>query len=85
VNAIHYSFIIPVFNRPEEIEKLLVSLSQLVFERDFEVVIIEDGSDLSSEVICSRFLSYFKGGPFCTPFERGLTSYISSNTSITAF
>jgi glycosyltransferase involved in cell wall biosynthesis len=55
VNAIHYSFIIPVFNRPEEVEKLLVSLSQLVFERDFEVVIIEDGSDLSSEMICSRF------------------------------
>jgi glycosyltransferase involved in cell wall biosynthesis len=55
VNAIHYSFIIPVFNRPEEIEKLLISLSQLVFERDFEVVIIEDGSELSSEMVCSRF------------------------------
>lgn len=85
MNAIHYSFIIPVFNRPEEVEKLLVSLSQLVFERDFEVVIIEDRSDLSFEMMCSRFLFYFKGGSFSAPFERGLTSYVSSNTSITAF
>jgi glycosyltransferase involved in cell wall biosynthesis len=85
VNAIHYSFIIPVFNRPEEIEKLLISLSQLDFERDFEVVIIEDGSDLSSEMMCSRFISYFKRGSFCTHFERGLTSCISTNTSIAIF
>jgi GT2 family glycosyltransferase len=60
VNAIHYSFIILVFNRPEEIEKLLIGLSQLVFERDFEVVIIEDGSELSSEMVCSRFLFLFQ-------------------------
>ncbi|MEN8817595.1 MAG: glycosyltransferase [Nonlabens sp.] len=51
----NYSFIIPVFNRPEEVEKLLVSLSQLTFQRGFEVVIVEDGSDLSSELVCSRF------------------------------
>ncbi len=55
MNAIYYSFIIPVFNRPEEIEKLLVSLSQLVFERDFEVVVVEDGSEWSSEMVCAGF------------------------------
>lgn len=55
MNTINYSFIIPVFNRPEEVQKLLVSLSQLTFSRDFEVVVIEDGSDLSSELVCSRF------------------------------
>jgi glycosyltransferase involved in cell wall biosynthesis len=55
VKAINYSFIIPVFNRPEEMEKLLVSIAQLTFDRNFEVVVIEDGSDLTSEAVCSRF------------------------------
>jgi glycosyltransferase involved in cell wall biosynthesis len=55
VKAINYSFIIPVFNRPEEMEKLLVSLTQLNFDRDFEIVVVEDGSDLTCEAICSRF------------------------------
>lgn len=55
MNLINYSFIIPVYNRPEEVEKLLVSLTQLNFKRNFEVVIIEDGSELSSELVCSRF------------------------------
>jgi glycosyltransferase involved in cell wall biosynthesis len=55
MNRINYSFIIPVFNRPEEIEKLLVSIDQLTFQKDFEVVIIEDGSDLRCQTVCSRF------------------------------
>jgi glycosyltransferase involved in cell wall biosynthesis len=55
VKAINYSFIIPVFNRPEEMEKLLVSIAQLTFDRNFEVVVIEDGSDLTCEAVCSRF------------------------------
>lgn len=39
-----FSFIIPVYNRPEEIEELLSSLTQQTFTENFEVVIIEDGS-----------------------------------------
>lgn len=38
-----YSIIVPVYNRPEEAEELLKSLAQQSF-KDFEVVIIEDGS-----------------------------------------
>ncbi|PZX39156.1 cellulose synthase/poly-beta-1,6-N-acetylglucosamine synthase-like glycosyltransferase [Nonlabens dokdonensis] len=55
MKPIYYSFIVPVFNRPEEIEKLLQSISHLSFDRKFEVVIIEDGSDISCEEVCSRF------------------------------
>jgi len=49
----HYSFIIPVYNRPEEMEELLESLSEM--EGDFEVIIIEDGSENSSEEVVSKF------------------------------
>ena len=38
-----YSFIIPVYNRPEEIDELLSSLREQTL-RDFEVVVVEDGS-----------------------------------------
>lgn len=55
MKAINYSFIIPVYNRPEEIEKLLLSISNLSFEREFEVVVIEDGSEKDCKEICSRF------------------------------
>jgi glycosyltransferase involved in cell wall biosynthesis len=39
-----FSVIIPVFNRPDEIEELLESLTHQTY-RDFEVLVIEDGSD----------------------------------------
>ncbi|MDR0961511.1 MAG: glycosyltransferase [Mediterranea sp.] len=38
-----YSLIIPVFNRPEEVNELLQSLTAQQY-RDFEVLIVEDGS-----------------------------------------
>lgn len=60
-----YSVIIPVFNRPDEIKELLESLTLQSF-KNFEVIIIEDGSDkkLKCEAICSPFkgkldLKYF--------------------------
>ncbi len=40
----HFSLIIPVFNRPDEIAELLQSLAETTYNKDFEVVIIEDGS-----------------------------------------
>ncbi len=53
-----YSVIIPVFNRPDEVKELLESLSLQSF-KNFEVIIIEDGSDkkLKCEAICSQFKS----------------------------
>ena len=52
---LEYSFIIPVFNRPDEIRELLVSLKELDFNSSFEIVIVEDGSTISSEEIIKDF------------------------------
>src|SRR6056297_1913843 len=50
---LHFSFVIPVYNRPQEIKELLESLSLL--EDTFEVVIVEDGSQETCEDIVSYF------------------------------
>jgi glycosyltransferase involved in cell wall biosynthesis len=45
----YFSLIIPVYNRPDEIRELLQSLEAQTYTSDFEVVIVEDGSQVSSE------------------------------------
>ena len=50
-----YSFIIPIYNRPEELDELLNSLVSQTYEGDFEVVVIEDGSTITSEQICKKY------------------------------
>lgn len=51
-----YSFIIPVYNRPDEVRELLESLTQQgTF--DYEVIIVEDGSQISSEPVVEAFRS----------------------------
>ncbi len=52
-----FSLIIPVFNRPEEVEELLESLVQSDFTDSFEVVIVEDGSSVKCEEVVERFVS----------------------------
>lgn len=54
-----YSIIIPVFNRPTEVEELLDSLSKQTF-KDFEILIIEDGSTETCETVVSSFESRLK-------------------------
>lgn len=59
-----FSIIVPVYNRPKEIDELLESLTQQEFSNDFEVLIIEDGSEFSSEEIVKKYqdklrLKYF--------------------------
>ena len=50
-----YSIIIPVFNRPEEVDELLESLLGQE-EKDFEVVIVEDGSQIPcKEEVCGKY------------------------------
>ena len=44
-----FSIIIPVYNRPDEVDELLDSLTRQTV-KDFEVVIVEDGSDRKSVV-----------------------------------
>lgn len=60
----YFSFIIPVFNRPDEIKELLESLILSNFKYDFEVLIVEDGSTKSCESIVNFYkdklnISYF--------------------------
>ncbi len=55
---VSYSFIIPVYNRPEEIDELLASLVQQDFQEKFEVVIVEDGSTEPSEYITRKYLNH---------------------------
>jgi glycosyltransferase involved in cell wall biosynthesis len=54
---LHFSIIIPVYNRPQEIEELLESLVKQDFKDDFEVLVIEDGSQDSSEKIVDKYKS----------------------------
>lgn len=49
-----YSIIVPVYNRPDEIKELLVSLTHQTY-KSFEVLIIEDGSDILCEEIVDQF------------------------------
>lgn len=49
-----YSVIVPVYNRPDEISELLNSLTQQSFS-DFEVLIIEDGSEIKCNEIVDQF------------------------------
>jgi GT2 family glycosyltransferase len=58
------SFIIPVYNRPEETKELLQSFVSLQGNKDFEIVIVEDGSNIKSDEIVKCFsdklsISYF--------------------------
>jgi len=50
-----YSFIIPVYNRPQEVMELLDSFLGLQFHDEFEIVIIEDGSSEKSEDIVESY------------------------------
>ncbi len=48
------SIIVPVYNRPDEVDELLASLcSQTI--RDFEVVIVEDGSQNPCKDVCDKY------------------------------
>jgi GT2 family glycosyltransferase len=49
-----FSIIIPVYNRPDEIEELLESMASQT-NRQFEVVIVEDGSDKKSDVVIGKY------------------------------
>ncbi|MDI1316964.1 glycosyltransferase [Flavobacterium sp.] len=51
----YFSIIIPVYNRPDEISELLESLVNSDYDKEYEIVIIEDGSSITSENECKRF------------------------------
>lgn len=58
-----FSIIVPVYNRPQEVDELLDSLCRQRL-KDFEVIVVEDGSTERCDSVCERYqsqlaLSYF--------------------------
>lgn len=51
-----YSIIVPVYNRPEEVDELLDSLERQT-EKDFEVIVVEDGSTVTCRDVCLKHAS----------------------------
>jgi len=62
----YFSIIIPVYNRPDEINELLESLVLSTYKSDYEIVIVEDGSSITCEEVLQKFTNkvsisyYFK-------------------------
>lgn len=52
--SMKYSFVIPVYNRPDEVDELLESLCQQELG-DFEVLVVEDGSSIPCEEVVVRY------------------------------
>ena len=50
-----YSFIIPVYNRPDETRELLKSMLRVDAVVPFEIIIVEDGSTLKSDAVIKEF------------------------------
>lgn len=53
--SLKFSIIVPVYNRPQEIDELLESLTKQNFQNSFEVIIVEDGSSNSSEKVIKKY------------------------------
>ncbi len=51
----HYSFIIPVYNRPDEIDELLASLTTQTYRSNYEIVVVEDGSTVRCDDVVARY------------------------------
>jgi glycosyltransferase involved in cell wall biosynthesis len=61
-----FSLIIPVYNRPDEVNELLESISLIEYDSNYEIVIVEDGSTQLCKEVVNKFNSklnisyYFK-------------------------
>ncbi|NOZ35089.1 MAG: glycosyltransferase [Chlorobi bacterium] len=54
-----FSVIVPVFNRPGEVEELLLSLSKQT-QKKFEIVIVEDGSTEKCDKVAEKYSDKLK-------------------------
>ncbi len=63
-----YSVIIPVYNRPQEVDELLDSLTRQTFT-NFEVIIVEDGSTSRCDTVAEKYMQQLQ-----------LTYYFKPNT-----
>ena len=54
-----FSLIIPIYNRPEEIKELLESLLLSSYKKEYEIVIIEDGSKIDCKEVVNQYADKF--------------------------
>lgn len=54
-----FSLIIPIYNRPEEIKELLESLLLSSYKKEYEIVIIEDGSKIDCKEVVAQYADKF--------------------------
>ncbi len=55
-DSLHFSIVIPTYNRPERLRQCLQAIARLDYPRDrFEVVVVDDGSPVSLESATSEF------------------------------
>ena len=50
-----FSLIIPVYNRPDEVDELLESLTHSTYKEKFEIVLVEDGSTLLCKDVAQKY------------------------------
>ncbi|MDG5491718.1 glycosyltransferase family 2 protein [Psychroserpens sp. SPM9] len=55
MTTLHYSFIIPVYNRPDEVDELLRSFKGLQGAFLYEIVIVEDGSSIDCKSVVDTY------------------------------
>lgn len=53
-----FSIVIPVYNRPQEIDELLLSIVKQTTQENFEVIVVEDGSTISSKLIVEKYVNH---------------------------
>jgi glycosyltransferase involved in cell wall biosynthesis len=56
MNRPRFSVIVPVYNRPQEVDELLMSLTHQTYG-NFEVIIVEDGSSVRSDTVIEKYAS----------------------------
>ena len=54
MEPLKYAVIIPVYNRPDELDELLQSLTRQTF-KNFEVIVVEDGSQVPAQDVAERY------------------------------
>lgn len=50
-----FSIIIPVYNRPDELEELLESIKDQDYDKVPEVIVVEDGSEVNSKSVVDQY------------------------------
>ena len=55
MNTLSFSFIVPVYNRPDEVAELLESFYNLECNETFEIVVVEDGSSIDCKEVVKRY------------------------------